>query len=78
MHPDKTCFADRVVYHHKAPNGAIEQRVAFVFKTHDDDPHMACLIYYCLATKKFQEAYNIGFGEDRKNDKGEYFTNPEA
>jgi hypothetical protein len=78
VHPDKTCFADRVVYYHKTPKGDIAQRVALVIETHADDPHKACLIYYCRATKAWQEAYNIPFGEARKNDKGEYFVNPEA
>lgn len=54
-HPAKTCFADRVVY---LKNG--RQHVAFVIKTHDD-PHMACLVFYCPDTHAWYEATDVKF-----------------
>lgn len=35
---------------------------ATVIKTHDDDPCMACLVYYCPVTHAWQEEMNATFG----------------
>jgi hypothetical protein len=53
-HPAKTCFADPVVF---VKDGT--DHVAFVMKTHDDDPHMACLVYYCPVSHAWQEALDV-------------------
>lgn len=73
-HAAKTLFADPVVYFPPTPaDGVSKPHVAFVMKTHDDDPHMGCLVFYCPATHTWKEAYNVKFG---KTDTGDaYFVN---
>jgi hypothetical protein len=76
-HPAKTLFADRVVYHaNPDTHGANRPHVAFVIRTHDDDPHMACLVFYCPDTHAWHEAYDVPFGD--RGDGRAYFTNPEG
>lgn len=69
-HPAKTILGERVLYF---PQGGLEAHVAFVIKTHDD-PHMACLVFYCPATHQWKEVYNVRFG---KADDRAYYVNPE-
>jgi hypothetical protein len=77
-HPAKTLFADRVVYYTAPGKGDVnwQPHVAFVIRTHDDDPHMACLAFYCPDTHAWHEAYNVPFGD--RGDGGVYFTNPKG
>ncbi len=61
-HPDKTCFADRVVY---IKNGT--EHVASVIGVYTDDPHKADLLFYCEVAHKWDEVYGVKFGTDFKN-----------
>jgi hypothetical protein len=72
MHPDRTCLADRVVFYRQGdPCG----HVAFAIETHADDPHCACLVFYCPKTHQWYEALNVQFGQCADSD---YFVNPDA
>lgn len=72
-HPSKTLLADPVVYY-KAGNP--QGHVAFVIKTHDDDPHMACLVFYCPVSHGWFEAYNVKFGPPVTDESDrDYFVN---
>lgn len=72
MHPDKTCLGDRVIFYRKGDDCG---HVAFVIRTHDDNPHMACLVAYCPKTHQWFEATMVLFG---KADDRDYFVNCEA
>jgi len=57
-HPAKTLFGENVVL---TKNG--KPHVAFVMHTHNDDPHKACLVYYCPVTHTWKEELNATFGK---------------
>lgn len=61
-HPAKTLMADPVVYYPAPADSESKPHVAFVIRTHDDDPHCACLVFYCPVTHAWKEAYNVKFG----------------
>ncbi len=71
-HPDKTCLGDRVLYFSDA---SAKGKVALVIRTHDDDPHMGCLAYYCPESHAWKEAYNVKFGMQPA---GPFFLNTEG
>jgi len=70
-HVSKTLLGDRVIYY----NGKDDcGHVAFVIKTHQD-PHCACLTFYCPVTHQWYEAAMVRFGYQ---DGAPYFVNAEG
>lgn len=74
-HPAKTMLGDPVIYH-KAGEEECRGRIAFVIKTHDDDPHLACLVAYCPTSHQWFEVHDVKFGKpyDGEGDR-DYFVN---
>lgn len=74
MHPAKTILNEQVCYF---PEDGTSH-VAFVIKTHADDPHKACLVYYCPDSHAWKEAYDVRFGKPGPTEYGrDYYVNVE-
>ncbi len=61
-HPSKTLIGETVVYN---LNG--KPHAALVMHVHPDDPHKACLVYYCPVSHAWKEAIDVEFGKDYTN-----------
>ncbi len=57
-HPAKTLMGESVVF---TKNG--KPHAAIVTHTHVDDPHKACLVYYCPVSHSWQEEVGATFGK---------------
>ena len=56
-HPAKTLLGETVLLKKGGEDHAI------VIRTHDDDPHKACLVYYCPVSHTWQEEIGATFGK---------------
>ena len=70
-HVAKTLLNDRVNYHKDG-----KEYAAIIVKVHDDQPHVACLTYYCPDSKEWLHAEMVPFGQ-QTNAATPFFCNSE-